>query len=163
MVEHMKRIATNIKKLWFNLIGRNDPYPEGSIGSYRWRAQRGKLTDEEIREMRESLEGISEAFAGLRKRMEELGAIDVPGYYRLVGGLLRELPEEMREHVMKNTPVAEALPKIDLLLRLASYSRERTANNAAFWALRVSVLAFLISTATLAVAVWTLTVAITGP
>ena len=75
-------------------------------------------------------------------------------YVSLAMQLMRNLPKHLRDD-LGATPVRDVREKIDDLLPLASYQREQTAIKLAGRAVVISALAFLISAATLAFAIWT--------
>ena len=136
----------------FNVIGKN-PYPEGSVGSFSWKIERGRPLNEEERRARDEMEELSKPLA--RHLETSQRATFHMTYVWFAMQLMHNLPKSLRDD-LGTTPLRDARQKIDLLLPLASYQRERTSIRLAGYALTVSMLAFIISVATLGIAVWTL-------
>ena len=76
-------------------------------------------------------------------------------YLSYAGELMSNLPKPILNDLQASS-VSEARTKIEALLPLASYQRERTANKLAAWAIFIGAVAIAVSVGTLAVAVWTL-------
>ena len=133
----------------FFVFGRN-PYPEGSVGSLRWKIKRNRpLNQQEKREISESAEQVA---AALRMVVTTDARYHI-AYLNFASQLLDNLPRQLRDD-LDATPLNAAGTKIEQLLALASYERERGSGTLARCALVVSVLALLITVGTLAVTVW---------
>ena len=135
----------------FTLIGKN-PHREGTIGSYRWKIKRNKTLNKEEQEIHDHNTKIGQIMS---KLIQESGDIRyVEGYHQLVYDLIDNLPKPMREDLDNTYAYSpQAKTKIDELLPLANYLRERSMLKIASRALWISALAVLISVVTLAVSI----------
>ena len=150
--QKFRRIRYGTKLFWFNLIRKN-PYPEGSAGSLTWKVSRGKPLDEEEQRAAGTMgEALGQLMASLRASPNAAFQME---YLRFAVNLLDGLPRNLRDNI-NNSSVRDAKEKIELLLPLASYCRERKTLRVASYAFFISALATLISVGTMVVAFWTL-------
>ena len=145
------RFRYRARILAFNVIGKN-PHREGSYGSLTWKIKRGRPLNEQEQRDRDAIDKTLRRIAGSWQIPP--GAAFQMAYLTFAAELLDSLPRRLVENV-ENSSVSDARKKIDLLLPLASYKRERTSIKLAMWAVVISVLAVFISVATLAIPVWT--------
>ena len=147
-----RRLLYRLKIIGFNAVGKN-PYDENSFRSLLWKIRRNKLLNAEEKIAKDQLEEASRVWAGVAQTFR------APpfrlAFILFASKLLNNLPRDLRND-LNATPVNDVRKKVDVLLPLASYQRERTSIALAFSALVISALAFAISVATLLVAVWTL-------
>ena len=150
-VSRWRRARRRIRNFGYNVVGKN-PYPDGSIGSLEWKLQKGEPLNEEERRARDEMEELSRP---LKEYLEQTRRFQFQiSYVSVAMQLMHNLPKHLRDD-LGATPVRDVREKIDALLPLASYQREQTAIKLASYAVFISALAFLISAATLGVAIWT--------
>ena len=148
--KQIRTLKYRIRNAWFNAIRKN-PYPDGSVGSLFWKIDHGKPLNEE--EQRDKVEW-DETSRLIAERMGTSARAQIYiGYAWVAGQLIRNLPKDMRD-ALGPMPLREAREMLELLLPLASYRREQTAVKLAGYAVIIGALAFLISVASLGLAVW---------
>lgn len=154
LASRLGSIRYSARNWLFDIIGKN-PYPEGSVGSLSWKIERGVPLNEKERRDRDEMEELSRPSAQYREMSRR--AESHMTYVWFAMQLMHNLPKSLRDDLGR-TPLRDARQKIDLLLPLASYQRDRTSIRLAAYALVISMLAFFISIASLGVAVWTLAI-----
>ena len=145
----VKRIVWKAARFPFKPFVQN-PYREGTMGSIMWKAKWGKpLSEAERTDLDSARDAIGEIAEFLRPLSEQMPYwLRAPGRYEVMSGLIDSLPKPMREYLHRNTP-DDAERKIEGMLCIASYQREKTSVKYARCALTISILAFLASTITL--------------
>ena len=142
-----------------NMVGKN-PYKEGSFASLRWKVRRGEPLSEDEEQHRQSWEAAAQRLSTTLQFPPHVAY--GMAYLSFALSLLDDLPKRLRDDLDRSS-ISQGREKIQELLPLASYKREKTSIKLAYIALIISVLATLISVATLAFAVWASYCATTSP
>ena len=141
----------------YTMIGK-DPYPPASYGSLMWKIKRGKPLTAEEQCWKDKLDETARRLTLPALGMQHAEVQFQMDWLLFAVDLLDNIPRRLRDN-LSSTPVREAKVKVEMLLPLASYQRERTSIKFARYALFIGTFAFLISIATLAVAICTLAMA----
>ena len=154
VTRRVRRPWRHLRVVSLSVFGKN-PYAEGTVADLYWRLKRNKqLTDEEREQVKALEEAMRVSQSALRMEMPP-AVVYRTAYILFAFRMLDNLPRDLRAN-LDETPVSEARQKIEELLPLASYQRERTSIRLASYAMVMSGIALAITTITLAVTIWSL-------